>query len=245
MNGSTSGPRATRGDAGWPTRDPVGPPADLDRASSSGFRPPASRDLPPAPRGRDYEDDRRPSRTEPPYRERDVEQSFRDFPPSRRDARGPVRDPRDEGWSRRPPPQDDYYSDERVSSIYPYEHFRVLMVVSIDCRPQGVGSRRPLLDERCHLRPLVAKLLYRIGDREVLCLLDLSEIFPNHLIEHRLESSLKIVFRDRVEGVLLRRQSEEEEVLHLSHFVVNEALHPRRCESGQSEQLRLQQLKIR
>lgn len=113
-----SGPKQTRGDSGWPTREPVGPPADLDRASSSGFRgPPPPRDF-PASRGREFDyDDRRYPRSDRSAGNREPEASYREAPPLR-DSRGPPRELRDEGWSRRSAPQESYATDrERVSRL--------------------------------------------------------------------------------------------------------------------------------
>lgn len=92
-----------RGDSGWPSREPVGPPADLVRASNSGFRVnSASRDM----RDRDYDDSRRLLRDDSALRERAPDSGYRNTANSARDTRATGRDPRDEGWSRRPPRED-------------------------------------------------------------------------------------------------------------------------------------------
>lgn len=84
-------------------REPVGPPADSSRASTSSFRahqPPVRNS-----RDRDYDDDRRPLRSEPVPRDRVAEAGYRNPSAAIRDSRGAPRETRDEGWSRRPPPE--------------------------------------------------------------------------------------------------------------------------------------------
>lgn len=119
--GIPPGSKHGRGDAGWPTREPVGPPSDLLRASTSGFK---GRDLPPPSSARkydrEYDEERSYPRNDRTHQERDVGPGHREAPPPR-EPRGPPRDARDEGWPRRSV-QDAYHLESRVSYL-PFSRF--------------------------------------------------------------------------------------------------------------------------
>lgn len=131
-------------------REPVGPPADLSRASAAGFRePPPSRDV----RDKDYEGGRRPARNEPLTRERDAEFGYRNTSTAApRESRGPPRQDGDQGWSRRALPQ-----DPRTQNVGAFSHFSrmstdlAIHVVERICNRQAAAGTLLLLDELARL----------------------------------------------------------------------------------------------